>query len=215
MRLNKEDRDTLCSALGFPHTLAQKDLASAFGVTPQAICRWQCPRNDDGTYDLPVVFEWQEQRIAAAFVSEGPDKDEYDRRYRKAKAERLELELQKIRGDLVPTTEVVEELGRLLEGLKQDLLRLPAALAPELESRTAQQIHRTLDARVRAAIEKVRACPWMTAKAAQEPPVELTTKTQKSGTQNAEKPTRRTRVKRKAPGEAKNRIGGCHGETEC
>lgn len=38
------------------------DLARACGVTKQAVSNWAregCPRNDDGTYSLPAVTEWQ------------------------------------------------------------------------------------------------------------------------------------------------------------
>lgn len=42
--------------------LQGKEIAAAFGVTPQAVSAWHkkygCPRNGDGTYSLPTVIRW-------------------------------------------------------------------------------------------------------------------------------------------------------------
>jgi hypothetical protein len=42
--------------------LQGKEVAAAFGVSPQAVSAWHrkygCPRNPDGTYSLPAVLRW-------------------------------------------------------------------------------------------------------------------------------------------------------------
>jgi len=43
--------------------LQGKELAAAFGVSPQAVSAWNkkygCPKNPDGTYSLPKVLRWR------------------------------------------------------------------------------------------------------------------------------------------------------------
>ena len=131
-----------------------------FGVRPQAVSAWKdCPRNKDGTWHLASVVQWkmkraQEEAELDAGIDERGDGLE---RYRAARADRAELEVAQMRGELVSKSDVEARWGRVLSHLVQAFDGLGKVLAPRLAMRHEKEIAQTVRDEVRHTIESARA----------------------------------------------------------
>lgn len=96
--------------------VTQTELARLCGVTKQAVAQWQCPRNDDGTYDLEVVFPWIISRVKERYGGSDKQADIALTRWREARAEKAELELEELRDSLV-RPEVIKDMLRSFSGI--------------------------------------------------------------------------------------------------
>lgn len=82
------------------HNARQKDSALVFGITPRGVRKWECPRNNDGTYDLPAVISWKLQRevdridaMCAGQNTGSPAIEKYrEEQFKMARLKRLEME---------------------------------------------------------------------------------------------------------------------------
>ena len=113
----------------------QTELMALTGKSARTLMRWQregMPRAKDKTYDLAQVWNWVEEhlRTTARPVAEGKS-PEWER-FRAAKADMAEMQLEKLRGELMPRAEVESGLRARAAALKRGLLGLPRALAPML-----------------------------------------------------------------------------------
>lgn len=86
--------------------LSRVKMAEAFGVSTQATNRWDCPRNEDGTFCLKDVIEWKVKKETS-----GQDREA------QLKLQKLEKEIeykdaqvQKVRESVIP----IEEHERIL-----------------------------------------------------------------------------------------------------
>ena len=106
--------------------LSQKDLAAAFGVTGRAVRDWdECPRNEDGTYDLPACIRWRANAGSLDLNAERA-------RLACEQANRTALDNAVKRGELLSVDSVSAAWAMLMSVLRANLLGLPSKAAPRL-----------------------------------------------------------------------------------
>lgn len=131
-----------------------------FGVRPQAVSAWKdCPRNKDGTWNLASVVRWKMQRAKEeAELDAGIDeRGDGLERYRAARADRAELEVAQMRGELVSKVDVEARWGRVLSYIVQAFDGIGKVLAPRLAQRQEREIAQTIRDEVHHTIESARA----------------------------------------------------------
>ena len=117
-------------------------LSAAMGVARQTVSTWKsegCPftpdkRSGAPTYLVAEVVPWliQRERESAAPL----DKDAEQVRKLKAEADRVELEVAKVRGELVPITEFERVLAADHDETRAALTALPSKFARLVVDRT-------------------------------------------------------------------------------
>lgn len=130
---------------------SQRQLARVYGLSYQAVQKWDCPRNDDGTYSLSAVVKWREECLAAdtELCGGGSDSPALEQ-YRAAKARLAELDLQERTKNLVDRAHTVKcmmEFGAVIRSCGADLERKHGAAARE-------RLDQAIDAAV-AAVKKM------------------------------------------------------------
>jgi phage terminase Nu1 subunit (DNA packaging protein) len=90
--------------------VSQTSTSAVFGTSRLTLGEWEergCPRNADGTYDLAAVFAWRVAEIEER-ISTARDRLAGHRARREAAlAERAEMELAELKGDLLSRQAVV------------------------------------------------------------------------------------------------------------
>jgi len=88
------------------------EIASIWGVTPQAVQQWQSqagfPRNPDGTVTIKDVLRWRFRMESQLVVGDGVDDlgsgdSPALEAYRWARAKQEEIKLRRMQGELLPT----------------------------------------------------------------------------------------------------------------
>ena len=137
----------------------QEDVAKAFGVTERTVSRWiraGMPKAKAGHYKLIKIKEWRAAKLNKHKSSKAikPDKNNWDERFRKAKAQKAELDYQQAIGRLVSIDEI--EAGRIERILivKKALLSLPKDVAPQITGMDPREVQSFLDKRIREVIAK-------------------------------------------------------------
>lgn len=115
----------------------QDEVAAAFGVSPRAVKYWVqdgMPRCSNGEYDLMAIKNWRIERKQKLNEPDS-EKSKEEARYRKFKADLIELEYKEKCGKLIAVDEV--ERGRVerILVIKTALLALPTRVVPKLYGR--------------------------------------------------------------------------------
>jgi phage terminase Nu1 subunit (DNA packaging protein) len=130
-------------AAGLP-LVTRPQLAAAFGVHAVTISKWEAhdglPVEQPGApgkpsrYSLPAAIAWRLERERAKYATEAGALNLDDERARLAKvqARRVDLDVRRREGELVPWADVTGPLTEILGAIRAHLLALPAALAPLL-----------------------------------------------------------------------------------
>jgi hypothetical protein len=126
--------------------LSPTQMEKATGVLRQQILRWHkqhgLPRNADHTYSMPAFVTWLERFTKAKISGQAsPGTNPLT----SVKAERLELELRKRKGELVEVEAVTEGLFAREKALVAVLEHKPEELSHVLEGKTRQQIKPVLE----------------------------------------------------------------------
>lgn len=127
----------------------QDQVARIYGVSVRTIQHWQrdgMPVTKDKRYDIREIQQWRQIKRSKR-QRQKDDSEEWETRYRKAKAEMAEIQLLEKRGELIPRGVVEKELVQISIATKRALLSLPRVLAPQLDG---------LDVREREAILRTR-----------------------------------------------------------
>ena len=130
--------------------LKQKELCRALGVSVRTVQRWDCPRNEDGTYSLPEVFKWRLKKQVAS----GSPMAEINRisaenlaEWRGEKAKLAALERRRIEGELLEVHEIcriAEAAGcAVRESFESLAVRVAPLLAAQPDAFECQQILET------------------------------------------------------------------------
>lgn len=161
--------------------LSSREIGKALGVSHTAIGkaakRGRIPRETDGTFDLEKVrAAWvpnadQHQRARSAKKPAKPETaaprhshgrtrvetlQEAQRRKESAQANIRELEYRKSIGELVETEAVKQEWAGVLSALRNQLLLMPAKLAPKLAVLSdIRQCHAVIDAEIKQALTQL------------------------------------------------------------
>lgn len=155
-----------------PKSLSADQVVERLGISDQQrkwhTTRGNLKRNKDGTYPISSIeaFEKKYKR-----KSGGPGKgsklvDESERvelRYRIARARFQELNVQQLRGELMPRDEVYREWGKRLNTLFSGIRLWTNRLCPVLEGKTRDEMQRIFDEEIyilmKTFSEKGRYCP--------------------------------------------------------
>jgi hypothetical protein len=135
-------------------------IAKIWRITPSAVSVWRkrdgAPVNDDGSFSLPDLIEWREEKFKKAVEDAGPESDWLEKK-REMDAKLAELKLNLAKGELVPEAEI--EKGRVtrVRALRQAFLGLPARMAPALEGMDRRQIEAILADELRGIITRLAA----------------------------------------------------------
>ena len=150
-------------------TFSMNELAGLLGVTRQTVDRWLkqgCPyvekadrdRGREWQLSLPGVVEWRERRAVEQAVGDTSklDIDEARRRKTAAEAALAELELSKLRSEVVSLSVVSEVIGDQLSACRARLLSLPTKIAPLVAPLTnIIECRDAIDAAVREALDEI------------------------------------------------------------
>lgn len=122
--------------------LMQKELAELVGKTDRMIRMIDrdrpedsklCVKAEGGKYDAAVfVQRWVDMMVDKA-TADMQDLDAVKARHEIVKTEKTELEVAKMRGDLVSVQDVKRLWGDISSTIMQGMLRLPSTLAPMLQ----------------------------------------------------------------------------------
>ena len=106
-----------------------EEVAEVFGKKQGTIRDWrtQGMPGEPGCYPIADIFGWLTRRITPRKSNDA------EKRWRIARADKAELELERLRISVVPKTDLTTHLVDLAETFKKRLARLPKALAAELE----------------------------------------------------------------------------------
>lgn len=127
-------------------SMTATNIAKLWGVTRQAVQNWYkhygCPRNADGTYDLPAVIAWRESRLRKEAEEEGGG----PARERKLEAEAgiAEMRLKVMNDQLVDREQIQRERKQRILAVKEGLLSLPPRACYLLEGKSVSEIRQTL-----------------------------------------------------------------------
>lgn len=103
------------------------ELAKIVGRSTVQVYNWikeGCPRNEDGTLEVPEVIDWLVQRNAGRTSAM-----EQKTRLTRAQADKAELQAARLRSDLVPVEEVQLVWNRMLGAFRARALALPTRVA--------------------------------------------------------------------------------------
>lgn len=99
----------------------QREVAEFFGVSVETIKDWRArgmpgepgPSGQSGRYDLAEILRWRDATIGPSGRNESGDvgRQEADRRRALAAAEKLELEVRQMRGELIDVATAVREFA--------------------------------------------------------------------------------------------------------
>lgn len=141
----------------------QKEVAEYLGRAERTIAYYKnqgMPANPDGTYDLDAIDAWVESRNSKGTGQphgkhpDSGDKSGWEAIYKEMKARLAEMELNKLKGELISLDEVKRQwIGRIVE-VKAALLSLPRKLPPLLEGKEKRDIEAILDSEVRFILER-------------------------------------------------------------
>lgn len=120
------------------------DIQKVFGISEMTVSRWVkdgMPQRPDGTWSVMDIQTWKHEReLSKHNKSSDGKREDWDERYRKAKALEAEQRLKERSGELISLSEIESGLVQVMLALKQSLMRLPHILATRLENKDAREI---------------------------------------------------------------------------
>jgi len=132
-----------------------KLISHLWGVVPATVSNWRkagCPTDERGLFDVGAVILWREGRLRGQAEPAGGANSENLERWRRARAVMAELDLARARGKVIDAaTEEKADIQKILV-VKNGLLGMAHALAPQLENVTARQAAVIVGERVRELI---------------------------------------------------------------
>lgn len=138
--------------LGQVHVTTE-DLARLYGVTVRAVQLWETERGwirraPRGTFPLVEavkgVYDGQAAAINKKKGPEGAELDNLELREQKAKTEKAEIEVQRLRDELIPAAEVEKEIFERYRTVRDALENIPARVAAGLAAETDEHTIKTL-----------------------------------------------------------------------
>lgn len=127
-------------------TLGKHEIAEFFGVTEPTVDQWVrrgCPVVERGSkgkqwkINTAQVSDWLRQRdIEQATGANLSDEQELKRRKLAAETQKAELEMLRVKGDLVPLAQLERQLSNTFAELKANLRNVPKRTATSLVGET-------------------------------------------------------------------------------
>lgn len=129
-------------------TLGKHEIAEFFGVTEPTVDQWVrrgCPVVERGSkgkqwkINTAQVSDWLRQRdIEQATGANLSDEQELKRRKLAAETQKAELEMLRVKGDLVPLAQLERQLSNTFAELKTNLRNVPKRTATALVGETSE-----------------------------------------------------------------------------
>ncbi len=119
--------------------IPQKMLVELLGTSRKILCEWEAeglPRNPDRNYNLFAVLAWLKDRWIRKSKEQSDRESPALERYRLAKAQQAELELDRLKGNLLDAEEVNRGRVERIMAVKSAMFRVPGQTAPLLASMT-------------------------------------------------------------------------------
>jgi len=107
------------------HRVPQNVAIGVLATTRPTVGAWEkkgCPRNADGSYDLAAVVQWRMRELTADVRRAREEANRGRQRRELAQAERAEIELAEMKGELLPRNAVVAGWIARCQVLKSMLL---------------------------------------------------------------------------------------------
>ena len=116
--------------------------------------------SEGGKYDLALfVQRWVEYNVSRE-VCDDDDLDRVKAQHELVKKEKTELEVRRMKGELVEVQDVRRLWGSVIESTKKNLLNLPNQIAPMmLMLNNVEMISGIIDAEIRKALEQMAQTP--------------------------------------------------------
>lgn len=141
------------------------EVAEIYGVTERAVQLWESDRSwiqsksRDRWHLVSVVRGVYNGLISALNKKKGPEGDKYDElelREQTAKTEKLEIEVLRLKAELVPAVEVERTAFELARAASEAFMNLPARLADELAAeKDAFTVRTRLENEIRGILENL------------------------------------------------------------
>ena len=91
-------------------------------------------KGEDGKYDLAIfVQKWVEYNIASEAPDDWEDLDAVKAKHEIVKTQKTELEVARMRGQMIDVNDVRKLWGDIANTVKQNFIHLPSKLAPMLQ----------------------------------------------------------------------------------
>ncbi|MDL1965772.1 MAG: terminase small subunit [Candidatus Desulfofervidus auxilii] len=110
--------------------ISTKDLAELFEVSQRTITTWkrlgaESAQIGRGKWDLKKFLQWWLENIYTPVNENEPTLQEERLRYEKARADKVELEVKRLKKELIPRDKVEHALAELIAITKRAFLLLP------------------------------------------------------------------------------------------
>lgn len=152
-----------------------RELAAELGVGYSTLKLWHAKHGmpgGRGKWDLDAIRAWMATRADPRYASKrAPSKREQTglqretERWRSARADKTELEVQQLRGELVPRVDVIEMRRSAAQAFARSLRSRGARLGSLLEGKSASEIQAILAADAEEMLEIYRTAPTFLAAA--------------------------------------------------
>ena len=140
------------SQFKYPKRMSQRQIAAAFGCTRQAVAKWDCPRNSDGSYNITTVIQWRVERAVDQVAMSDTGSSSLEE-WRRGRVTMLEMDIAYRQGELVERAEVLRQIRLMVADVKSRFLLLPRALAPRCSGKSTAAVAEILDAGVRGVLD--------------------------------------------------------------
>jgi phage terminase Nu1 subunit (DNA packaging protein) len=138
-----------------------EQLAEAFGVARSAVTAWVrrgCPHQKRGrqyVFVLRDVLAWKEEQRRLA--AEDLELTQERARLARAQTEKTELEVRRLKGELIPRQEVERAWGNMIAAFRARMVAIPTKLAPRVSGATPVEAKALLEEAIHEALAELAA----------------------------------------------------------
>lgn len=141
-----------------------EELARHLGVTPQRVNQYAAegmPKGGRNDFDLHAACRWvreYERKLQAAEAAKKYDAKDFlaqQARLTKLKADLAEDRLARERAELIPAGQIMPLIERIFTSFKDNLLSMPAKVAPFVTGRPPAEVRDIIDREIRARLTEL------------------------------------------------------------
>lgn len=151
-------------------SLTKKELATVAGYTYRRLYdidrdlpegKKLFVKSEDGKYDLAIfVQKWVEYNVANEVSDDWQDLDLVKAKHEVVKTQKTELEVARMRGQLIDVTDVRRLWGDIANTVMQNLIHLPSKIAPMVQMMdNVELIASIIDEEIRKILEEIAEMP--------------------------------------------------------
>ena len=151
-------------------SLTKKELATVAGYTYRRLYdidrdlpegKKLFVKSEDGKYDLAIfVQKWVEYNVANEVSDDWQDLDLVKAKHEVVKTQKTELEVARMRGQLIDVTDVRRLWGDIANTVMQNLIHLPSKIAPMVQMMdNVELIASIIDEEIRKILEEIAETP--------------------------------------------------------